>query len=82
MRDDALDTALERVERDGVPLAMDPATVALRSRLVREHLVRFDDERGSYVLTQTGRQRLALRRTPAPPPGTVTPFRRPSGRKG
>jgi hypothetical protein len=51
----------------------DPMTMLLRENAIQAHLVRWDDLRGRYVLTGTGRRRItAGKRTP----GTVVPFRR------
>lgn len=74
MAEDAVDKALERLEREGMPTADDPATIALRGRLEREHLVRYDEYRGAYVLTQTGRMRLAKRHARPATGATVTPL--------
>jgi hypothetical protein len=37
----------------------DPTTMLLRENAVRAHLVRWDDLRGRYVLTGTGRRRIS-----------------------
>jgi hypothetical protein len=51
----------------------DPMTMLLRENAMQAHLVRWDDVRGRYVLTGTGRRRISAGiRTP----GTVVSFRR------
>lgn len=83
MPDDALNAALERVDRDGdVSQAMDPTSFSLRDRMEREFLIRFDEDLWAYVLTQAGRQRLTDRHRPKPETGTVTPFRRRTAPEG
>jgi hypothetical protein len=37
----------------------DPMTMLLRENVVRDNLVRWDDVRGRYVLTGTGRRRVS-----------------------
>jgi len=37
----------------------DPMTMLLRENAVQTHLVRWDDGRGRYVLTGTGRRRIS-----------------------
>lgn len=44
----------------------DPMTMALRHSAIQADLMRWDDNRGQYVLTGTGRSRISARhRTPA-----------------
>jgi hypothetical protein len=44
----------------------DPMTMVLRQKAVQADLMRWDDSRGSYVLTGTGRSRISARsRAPA-----------------
>ena len=51
----------------------DPMTMLLRDNAIQAHLMRWDDARGRYVLTGTGRRRISAgSRTP----GTVVSFRR------
>jgi hypothetical protein len=50
----------------------DPMTMLLRENVVRTHLVRWDDVRGRYVLTSTGRRRISRG---SRPPGAVVSFR-------
>jgi hypothetical protein len=50
----------------------DPMTMLLRENVVRDNLVRWDDVRGRYVLTGTGRRRI-IQRSRAP--GAVVSFR-------
>ena len=68
--------ALERVDRDGdvgPADAHDPMTMALRHRALQSDLIRWDDDRARYVLTGTGRGRIAARgRAQA----SIVPFRR------
>ena len=53
--------------------AHDPMTMLLRENAIQAHLVRWDDVRGRYVLTGTGRRRISAgSRTP----GTVVSFKR------
>jgi hypothetical protein len=51
----------------------DPMTMLLRENAIQANLMRWDDARGSYVLTGTGRRRICAR---ARAPGTVVSFRR------
>ena len=48
----------------------DPMTMALRENAIQANLMRWDDVRGRYVLTGTGRRRITRA------PGTVVSFRR------
>jgi hypothetical protein len=50
----------------------DPMTMVLRQRAILANLVRWDDNRGRYVLTGTGRSRITARNSP---PSTVIRFR-------
>jgi hypothetical protein len=50
----------------------DPMTMLLRENVVRENLVRWDDVRGRYVLTGTGRRRIGQG---SRAPGAVVSFR-------
>ena len=71
--------ALERVEAHGdvAPVHVhDPMTMLLRENAIQAHLMRWDDARGRYVLTGTGRRRINAR---ARPPGMVVPFRKLDG---
>ena len=51
----------------------DPMTMVLRESAIRASLMRWDDVRGCYVLTGTGRRRIAARGRAA---GAVLAFRR------
>ncbi|MGJ0507055.1 MAG: hypothetical protein ACR652_07940 [Methylocystis sp.] len=56
----------------------DPMTMVLRQRALLADLMRWDDYRGRYVLTGTGRRRIAARQRPQ---SSVIPFgRRPEGK--
>jgi hypothetical protein len=50
----------------------DPMTMLLRENVVRDNLVRWDDARGRYVLTGTGRRRISQG---SRAPGAVVSFR-------
>jgi len=50
----------------------DPMTMLLRENVVRNNLVRWDDVRGRYVLTGTGRRRISQGNRA---PGAVVSFR-------
>ena len=68
--------ALERVEAHGdvAPVHVhDPMTMLLRENPIQAHLMRWDDARGRYVLTGTGRRRISAG---GRVPGTVVSFRR------
>ena len=68
--------ALKRVDAHGdvAPADVhDPMTVLLRENAVQAHLVRWDEDRGRYVLTGTGRRRISAS---SRVPGTVLAFRR------
>ncbi len=68
--------ALKRVEAHGdvaPPSVHDPMTMLLRENVLQANLVRWDEVWGRFVLTGTGRRRIAAgSRTP----GTVLSFRR------
>jgi hypothetical protein len=49
----------------------DPMTMVLRERAIQADLMRWDDSRGHYVLTGTGRSRLSAR---SRAPGVVVRF--------
>ncbi len=51
----------------------DPMTIVLRENAVQANLVRWDEDRGRYVLTGTGRRRISAG---SRVPGTVLSFRR------
>ena len=51
----------------------DPVTMLLRENAIQAHLVRWDDLKGRYVLTGTGRRRITAG---SRAPGTVVSFRR------
>jgi hypothetical protein len=51
----------------------DPMTMVLRENAIQANLMRWDDVRGRYVLTGTGRRRIS---TGSRTPGTVVSFRR------
>ena len=68
--------ALKRVDAQGdvAPAHVhDPMTMVLRENAIQANLMRWDDARGRYVLTGTGRRRISAR---ARAPGTVVSFRR------
>src|SRR5271165_7285279 len=50
----------------------DPMTMLLRENAVQANLMRWDDRRGRYVLTGTGRRRISAG---SRAPGTVVSFR-------
>ena len=77
---DALETrlieALKSVDAHGdvAPAHVhDPMTMLLRENAIQANLVRWDDVRGRYVLTGTGRRRIGAG---CPAPGTVVSFRK------
>ena len=51
-------------------------TAVLRQRAVQADLMRWDDSRGHYVLTGTGRSRISARRRA---PGVVVRFKKRGG---
>lgn len=67
--EDRLIEALKKVDAHGDVApdhVHDPVTMVLRQRAIRDDLMRWDDNRGHYVLTGTGRNRISARhRTPA-----------------
>jgi hypothetical protein len=68
--------ALKRVDLHGdiaPAYVQDPMTIALRQTAIQADLMRWDDSRGHYVLTGTGRNRIAQRNRA---PGSVVRFRR------
>ncbi len=50
----------------------DPMTMVLRQKAIQADLMRWDDSRGSYVLTGTGRSRMTARSRAS---GTVVRFK-------
>jgi hypothetical protein len=77
---DALETglieALKSVDAHGdvAPAHVhDPMTMLLRENAIQANLLRWDDVRGRYVLTGTGRRRIGAG---CPAPGTVVSFRK------
>jgi hypothetical protein len=68
--------ALERVDAHGdvAPFHVhDPMTMLLRENAIQADFMRWDDARGRYMLTGTGRRRIAAG---GRDPGTVVSFRR------
>lgn len=68
--------ALKKVDAHGdiaPPYVQDPMTMALRQRAIAADLMRWDDSRGRYVLTGTGRSRISARNRAS---GAVLRFRR------
>jgi hypothetical protein len=68
--------ALERVEAQGdvAPAHVhDPMTMLLRENAIQAHLMRWDDDRGRYVVTGTGRRRMTAGSRAS---GRVISFRR------
>jgi len=53
--------------------AQDPMTAVLRQKAIQADLIRWDDSRGHYVLTGTGRNRISARRRA---PGVVVSFKK------
>jgi hypothetical protein len=51
----------------------DPTTMLLRENAIQAHLMRWDDARGRFVLTGTGRRRVTAG---SRSPGTVVSFRK------
>ena len=67
--------ALKKVDAFGdvaPPKVHDPMTNVLRQKAILGNLIRWDDERGRFVLTGTGRSRIAMRNRPT---GTVLRFK-------
>ena len=68
--------ALRKVDAHGdvAPAhVQDPMTMVLRQRAIQADLMRWDDSRGHYVLTGTGRSRISAR---SRAPGAVVRFGR------
>jgi len=68
--------ALKNVDVHGdvaPPHVHDPMTMLLRENAIQAHLMRWDDARDRYVLTGTGRRRIAARGRAS---GAVVAFRR------
>jgi hypothetical protein len=68
--------ALESVEAHGdvAPAHVrDPMTMLLRENAIQAHLMRWDDARGRFVLTGTGRRRMSAG---SRAPGAVVSFRK------
>ncbi len=67
--EDRLIEALKKVDAHGDVApdhVHDPMTMVLRQRAIQGDLMRWDDNRGHYVLTGTGRNRISARhRSPA-----------------
>ena len=57
----------------------DPMTMLIRDNALQAHLMRWDDGRGRYVLTGTGRRRTV---EGSRAPGTVVSFRKRSSVRG
>ncbi len=68
-QEEKLIEALKKVDIHGdvAPAhVQDPMTMVLRQRAIQGDLIRWDDNRGHYVLTGTGRNRISARhRAPA-----------------
>jgi hypothetical protein len=68
--------ALKNVDAHGdvaPPHVHDPMTMVLRGNAIQANLMRWDDVRGRYVLTGTGRRRISAR---GRAPGTILSFRK------
>ncbi|HMK88906.1 MAG TPA: hypothetical protein VK446_04635 [Methylocystis sp.] len=68
--------ALRKVDVHGdvaPPHVQDPMTMVLRQTAIQADLMRWDDSRGHYVLTGTGRNRITARNRQ---PGSVLRFRK------
>ena len=77
-QEERLIEALTKVDVHGdVARAQDPMTAVLRQRAVQADLMRWDDSRGHYVLTGTGRSRISAR---SRAPGVVIRFKKRNGR--
>ena len=75
-REKRLIEALKSVDAHGdvAPAHVDdPMTMLLREKAFRANLIRWDDVRGRYVLTGTGRRRIS---EGSRAPGTVVSFRK------
>jgi hypothetical protein len=55
----------------------DPMTMVLRQKAIQADLMRWDDRRGHYVLTGTGRSRICAR---SHAPGAIVRFKTRNGR--
>jgi hypothetical protein len=69
------DRALKKVDAHGDVASahvQDPMTMVLRQRAIQADLMRWDDSRGHYVLTGTGRSRISAR---SRVPGAVVRFK-------
>lgn len=74
--------ALKKVDAHGdiAPRQVhDPMTMALRERALQADLIRWDDIRGRYVLTVTGRHRISARDRAA---AVIMRFREREAKKG
>ena len=58
---------------DVAPHVHDPMTMLIRENALRAHRMRWDDVRGHFVLTGTGRRQISAS---SRVPGTVVSFRR------
>jgi hypothetical protein len=84
VKDDDFIAALEHIDKaGGMPGREDaPATYVMLERAKRENAVAWDDDRWRYVLTGTGRQKIASRRARdsgavrEPTTAEIRPFRR------
>lgn len=75
-QEQSLIEALKKVDAMGdvAPAhVQDPMTMVLRQRAIQDDLMRWDDSRGRYVLTGTGRSRIAARNRA---PASIVRFRR------
>lgn len=78
-REKRLIEALRRVDVHGDIApghVQDPMTMVLRQRALQADLIRWDDSRGHYVLTGTGRSRIGARNHG---PAAILRFRARSG---
>jgi hypothetical protein len=74
-REKRLIEALRKVDAHGdiaPPHVQDPMTMVLRQKAILADLMRWDDSRGHYVLTGTGRSRISAR---SRSPGVIVRFR-------
>src|SRR5208337_3781112 len=79
-QEERLIEALTKVDVDGDDArthAQDPMNAVLRQRAVQADLMRWDDSRGHYILTGTGRSRISAR---SRAPGVVIRFKKRNGR--
>jgi hypothetical protein len=77
--EERLTEALKRVDAQGdvAPAHVhDPMTMVLRQNAIQANLMRWDDARGRYALTGTGRRRISAG---SRAPGTVVSFRKRDG---